>query len=79
MNNNCIKSSSVAFDYAKCAKKLSGVLYEKEKKGPGFSENLNSQHTASKYTLVEELFHNMTTKNPVYPYKLSLIRWFIDF
>ena len=41
MNNNCIKSSSVAFDYAKCTKKLSGVLYEKEKKGPGFSENLN--------------------------------------
>ena len=36
MNNNCIKSSSVAFDYAKCTKKLSGVLYEKEKKGGKF-------------------------------------------
>ena len=79
MNNNYIKSSLVAVDYAKCSNKLSDVLYNKEKKGPGFSVNLSSQQTASKYTLVVELFYNMTTKNPVYPYKISLIRWFIDF
>ena len=41
VNNNYIKSSSVAFDYAKCSDKLSDVFYDKEKKGPGFSANFN--------------------------------------
>ena len=41
VNNNYIKSSLVAVDYAKGSNKLSDVLYDKEKKGPGFSANLN--------------------------------------
>ena len=36
MNNNYIKSSLVAVDYAKCSNKLSDVLYDKEKKGARF-------------------------------------------
>ena len=40
--NNYIKTSTVAFDYAKCRNKLSSALHENEKKGPGFSANLSS-------------------------------------
>ena len=39
--NNYIKTSTVAFDYAKWRNKLSSTLHENEKKGPGFSANLN--------------------------------------
>ena len=34
--NNYIKTSTVAFDYAKCRNKLSSALHENEKKGAGF-------------------------------------------
>ena len=36
VNNNHIKTSLAAFDYAKFANKLSGVPHEIEKKRPGF-------------------------------------------
>ena len=36
VNNNYIKSSSVAFDYAKCSDKLPDVFYDKEKRGQVF-------------------------------------------
>ena len=43
LNNNYIKISSAAFDYAKCPNDLSDVSYEKAKMRPGFSSNLNQQ------------------------------------